>query len=111
MESFFLTASQFDEIELKELLLKRYHTLEFIKDMGLIEFILFVNKAREKEKEERLYQQWCAMLPQMNKYMSFVDFSDMLTGKNIDMRPAEDIIKDIEEAHRKAGKEVTISGT
>ena len=56
MERFFLIGCQIDEIELKELLLRRYHTLTF--EMDFWEFVEFVNLALEtekKEKAERLY--------------------------------------------------------
>lgn len=108
MESFFLAGGSFDEIEIKELLLRRYHTLDFVEEFELLEFIEFINKAREKDLEDKLYMQWCAMLPQMNKYMPFKEFSDIMTGANIDTRPAEVIIKEIEDLHRKEGVTVGI---
>lgn len=77
--------------------------MEFIKDMDLIEFIEFCNYARKKDQEDRLYQQWCAMLPQFAEYKSFEWFKDQMTGANIDMRSVDEIIADIEETHRKAG--------
>lgn len=105
MESFFWESSFLDEVEIKELLLRRYHTLAFIQEVDLFEFIDFVNLARKKDKEEKLYIQWCAMLPQFNQYVKFEEFMDMMTGSNIDMRPAEEIIKEIEELHAMKGGE------
>ncbi len=69
--------------------------------MGLIEFIEFVNLAREKDREDRLHRQWCAMLPSLNEYMSFDEFLDAMTGRNIDTRSNEEIIKELEELHGK----------
>lgn len=71
--------------------------------MDLFEFIELVNLAREKEREEKLFRQWCCMLPSMNKYIAFDEFVDLMTGRNIDMRPAEEIIAEIEELHAKKG--------
>lgn len=71
--------------------------------MELDEFVRFINLAREKDFEDKLYQQWCAMLPQMNKYMAFGEFKDLMTGANIDMRPTEEIIAEIEALHEQKG--------
>jgi hypothetical protein len=100
VEGFFYTCCQVDTIELKELLLRRYHSLDFIEEMELIEFVEFVNLARNKENEDKLWQQWCAMLPQFLEYKTFESFKDDMTGANIDMRPADVIIKEIEELHK-----------
>lgn len=43
--------------------------------------------------------QWCGMLPSLVKYMSFDEFYDQMTGANIDLRPTEEIIKELEELH------------
>lgn len=101
MESFFLAGGTVDEIELKELLYRRYHTLEMVNTMEFMEFIDFVVFAKEKDSEEKIYMQWCAMLPSLNQYMSFSAFKEKLTGSNIDMRPAAEIISEIEALHRK----------
>lgn len=99
MEKFFLASSFFDEIELKELLIRRYGSLDFINEFELIEFCRFIAYAKEKEREDRYYMQWCAMIPQFREYISFDDFLDRITGRNIDMRPAEDIIAEIKQLH------------
>lgn len=72
--------------------------------MDITEFAEFVKMAKEKDQEERIYQQWCAMLPTMNEYKSFGEFKDILTGANLDLRPADVIIAEIEELHRKKGE-------
>ncbi len=73
-----------------------------MNDMTVQEFSDFYKVAQEKEKEDKLYLQWCAMLPQMSKYMKFSDFYDHMTGRNIDTRSTEVILAEIEEIHRKA---------
>lgn len=53
---------------------------------------------------ERLYAQWLAYLPmliQANKFMSFSQFKDEMTGANIDMRPAEEILAEVEEIRKR----------
>lgn len=76
--------------------------MQFMEEMSVTEFYEFYKVALEKDKEEQIYLQWCAMLPQMNKYMSFKDFYDKITGKYIDTRSTEEILAEIEETHRRA---------
>ncbi len=75
--------------------------------MDLAEFIEFVNLARKKEEEDRLHREWCAMYPRFKKHISFGEYVDMVTGRNIDTRPASVIMKEIEELHRKEGERGT----
>lgn len=69
-------------------------------------FLSLINMAMDKDKEEKIHAEWVSLLPMMAsgllKYMSFGQYFDQVTGKNIDLRPTEDIIRDIEETHRKA---------
>lgn len=56
---------------------------------------------KNKEFKQRIYQQWCAVLPHLDKeYRSFDKFFDAVTGKNIDTRPIEVITAEIDEAIR-----------
>lgn len=71
--------------------------------MDIIEFVDFINVVREKELEEKLYMQWCACMPTLNKYMGFEEFKEMITGSYIDTRPTDEIINEILELHEKAG--------
>lgn len=100
MEKFFSACGVIDETELTELLLRRYHTLEFIENMDLNSFCEFIIMARKKDYEDRLYMQWCGMLPRFEKYMPWNEFYDKMTGANIDLRPTDEIISEIEELHK-----------
>lgn len=102
MAQFFLTSALFDEAELIDFLLNRYHTLEFMNNMPVETFCRVYKTAVQKDKEEKIRQQWCAMLPKLNKYMTFEAFKELITGSNIDLRPTEEILKDIRETHAKA---------
>lgn len=73
-----------------------------MKDMDLSSFLKFYNVAIEEDRKERLYEQWCAMLPQFTKFISFDEFLNKATGRNVDRRPVEEIMADIEETHKKA---------
>ena len=100
MEEFFQACSLIDdEISIKELLLRRYHNLDYIMQMGIDEFTRFIVKAIENEVEEKLYLRWCIWYPHMEKPTSFHEFYDTATGKNIDNRPIDVIIAEIEELH------------
>ena len=102
MEKFFQVCISFDnEIEIKELILRRYHNVEYIFSMEVYDFLLFLQKAREKEKEEQIRAQWTALLPNMDKnnYISFSDYYDRCTGRNIDTRSAAEIIQEIKNLH------------
>lgn len=80
--------------------------MEYIMKMEAKDFLFLLMKTMEKEKEEQIKTQWTTMLPFMSMkilgYMSFEDYRDKCTGKNIDMRSTDEIIRDIEETHRKA---------
>lgn len=75
--------------------------------MEICEISEFLKVAQDRELDERIYAQWLVQLPMMNSdtYISFTDYRDKLTGANLDLRPAEDIIAEIEEAHRRAKME------
>lgn len=51
-------------------------------------------KAIEKDRDEKLYQWWVALVPNMNKktFISFNTFRDSMTGQNIDKRSADEIV-------------------
>lgn len=69
------------------------------------DFLIFLQKAVEKEQDEKLRAEWNCLQPFMVsgfvENMTLNQYKDRRTGKNIDMRPAEEIIADINEAHRK----------
>lgn len=103
MERFFRIGCQIDEIEIKELLLRRYHSLDFIKEMQFDEFIDFLILAINNDKKEKTYLLYLAMLPtlmKVGKYMPFEEFYDSMTGANIDWRPADEIIKEAEQIQK-----------
>lgn len=104
MAGFFRIGCQIDEIEIKELLLHRYHTLAFIQEMQIDEFFEFLTLAIKNDKKEKAYLQYITLLPLLiraDKYMSFDNFFDEMTGANIDWRPADEILREAEEIQRK----------
>jgi len=54
----------------------------------------------DEVQNERLYAQWLAYLPmliQSNKFMSFSQFKEEITGANIDTRSTEEILAEVED--------------
>lgn len=65
--------------------------------------IALIDKAMEKERDERIFQQWVAQLPLMaftGTVVSFADYKDRLTGANIDLRPTEEIEAELDEIEK-----------
>lgn len=59
-------------------------------------------KAAEKERDERIFQQWVAQLPWMSKenFVSFADYKNKLTGANIDRRSVAEIEAELADVER-----------
>lgn len=99
MEKFFQTCSSIDEEEIIDLLLHRYGNLEYIMQAEIEHALRIIEKAREKEKENRYFLQWVVQLQKMTQenYMSFESYLDRVTGRNIDKRPVYECLQEIEE--------------
>lgn len=56
----------------------------------------------EKDREERMFQQWVVQLPHMTKetFISFADYKDKLTGANIDRRSVAEIEAELADVER-----------
>lgn len=99
MEEFFLIGSQVNEIEIKELLLRRYGRYDF-PDMKFEEFIDFIVLAITMDRQDKVREEYLVLLPMLIKgghYMTFDKFYEEATGSNIDWRPSEDILKEAEQ--------------
>lgn len=99
MEGFFLVGCQVNEIELKELLLRRYGRYLF-PEMKSNEYIEFIILAITKEKEDEIrgmYHGLLSYLALRGKFMTFEQFYDKMSGADLDLRPAKEILKEAEE--------------
>lgn len=109
MEEFFLLGCQIDEVKLIDLVLRRYYSLDCMKVLSVEQFVKLILIALEDEQKERYRQEWLALIPTMvygNHYMTFEQYYETVTGANIDMRPTEEIIAEIDRKHAEArGKE------
>lgn len=103
MEKFFRSCSGIDEEEIIDLLLHRYGNLEYIMQSDIETAERIIAKAREKEKENRYFLQWVVQLPNMSKenFVSFDEYVDRVTGRNIDNRPVYECMAEIEEIKKK----------
>lgn len=59
-------------------------------------------KAFEKNREDRIFQQWVVQLPHMDRdnFVSYADYMDRVTGANIDRRSVAEIEADLARAEQ-----------
>lgn len=108
MERFFQIIGKYDELTIYQLLARV--DINFAFSLPLNVFCDLIRKLDEEKRKEEIRNQWTAMLPFMSagflKYMSFNDYFDQCTGKNIDLRPDEEILDDAKEIRKQIkGKE------
>ena len=62
-----------------------------------------IEKAREKERENKFFLQLVVQLPNMTKetYISFESYVDKVTGRNIDKRSVAECMAELEEIKKK----------
>jgi hypothetical protein len=103
-----------------DLLLCRYQDMNFIMSLDPVDVIGLIAKAEEKREEEKAWQMWVQLYPNMIiprpfakdpalKFIPFSDFYKKMT-QPISQRPAEDILKEAEEIRKRARKEGEIDG-
>lgn len=71
--------------------------------LDLEDGLQLIRKAQEKERDERIFQQWVAQLPIMamgDTVVSFDDYRDRVTGANIDLRPTATILAELDEVEK-----------
>lgn len=103
MGKFFQVIGGFDQVGLTDLLLRRYHDMNYVLSLPFSDFCELAIVASKNMEEERLRAQWNALLPFMAikwlKWMPFDEYVDGCTGRNIDTRPKEEIIDEILKLH------------
>ena len=85
-----------------DLLLHRYHNIEYILQLDVKPGLALILKAIEKDRDDRLFQQWVTQLPWMGQdnFISFADYRDRVTGANIDRRSVAEIEADLARAEQ-----------
>lgn len=88
------------------MLLHRYHNIEYILQLDVQTGLSLILKAMEKSRDERIFQQWVAQLPWMDRdnFVSFADYRDRVTGANIDRRSVAEIMADLDAVERELQK-------
>ena len=84
-------------------MLHRYHNIEYVLQTDLDLGLALIDKAVEKDRDERLFQQWTAHLPIMaltGEVEGFADYKNRVTGANIDRRPVAAINRDLDDVER-----------
>lgn len=87
-----------------DLLLHRYHDIDYVMSLDLETALRLIIKAKEEERDERIFRQWVAQLPLMamsGEPISFEDYRDRVTGANIDLRPTAEIMAELDDVERK----------
>lgn len=88
-------------------MLHRYHNIEYILHTDADTGADLILKAMEKERDDRIFQQWVAQLPVMaytGKPVSFAEYRDRLTGANIDCRPVSVIEAELDAVEKELQK-------
>lgn len=106
MEKFFSLGGRYSEEELVDLIYSRYHSVEFMREMEPETLVRLIDLAEEKEEKKKHYLAWATQLPYMDSesYISFNDYHDRMTLKNVDFRPASEIEAEIELIEQKLGE-------
>ena len=84
------------------MLLHRYHNIDYILQLDADTGCDLILKALEKERDDRLFQQWVVQLPMMGQenFVSFADYKNRVTGANIDRRSTAEILAELDEVER-----------
>ena len=81
--------------------------------LPLDEGLALIKKAREAQQEEREFLQWVVQVPFMTKktFVKYTDYRDNLHGANIDMRPKEVILAELDAIEEQFAKGGDTSGS
>ena len=74
MEGFLQRSASIDSVADEEFLLSRYHNIDYIMSFDYEYGIDFIHQAYDKRLEDRLFQQWLAEIPHMQKRVSFEEY-------------------------------------
>jgi len=67
------------------------------------DYLAFLRMRAEKERDQWIHRQWCQLLPFMYmkqlSYVSFQDYKDQITGRNLDRRDTDVIVNELKQLH------------
>lgn len=85
------------------MLLHRYSDINYILNLDINTGCALIIKAREEKRDERIFRQWAAQLSSMaliGETMSFEAYKERVTGANIDTRPTNQILAELDEVEK-----------
>lgn len=84
-------------------MLQRYGNIDYFMDLPFDTGVQLILRAQEQKRDERIFLQWAVQLPFMDpqKPVSFPDYKDRVTGKNLDLRPASEILAELDEVEQR----------
>lgn len=102
MATFFNFSNSIDLIEVEELLLRRYHHLDYILCLPFIEGKNFIDKAYERQLEERIWQRWLTDYQRMTRdtFMNYEEYKEKFMGilpTNYALDSREDLLSQAEK--------------
>lgn len=110
--AWFFSLSREDPWEVSDLLASRYGwSLEYIECLPLEKAVSIIKMADKKTEAMKVREQWLMLLPLMQmgiiNYISEKEYSDHVSGKDMDLRPADEIVAEArgirEELRRQNG--------
>lgn len=111
MERFFIQCFSIGEVvEVEELILRRYSNIDYILSMDYKEGVRFINCAKEKELEEKVWQRWLVDYRLMDKdsFTSFEEYMDIIRGKKSSNNQYENMSAEDIEAKVKSIIDLTL---
>ena len=104
-EFFRLALRSYSDGEIIDTIAARYGwTYGQIEDLTLPQLATAFGKCKEAKQRAEARQEWVALLPFMSiqwlKYMDFEAYYDKVCGRDLDLRPKEEILREVEEIRK-----------
>ena len=101
MAAFFNFSNSIDLIEVEELLLHRYYQMDYILALPFMEGRSFIDKAYERQLEERVWQRWLTDYQRMTQdtFMNYEEYKEKFMGsfiKDYALDSREDLLSQAE---------------
>ena len=110
MARFFYICVQISEDDLIDALAERYGwTVREILGMDFKRLTILYSKAIDAREEKTSREEYNAILPlmamRMVKFIPFSEYKNKATGKDLDLRPQEEILAEVEEIRKELSGE------
>lgn len=97
MEGFFFKSCSVSEV-VEEMLLRRYSNIDYIFAKDFEDGFSLIEVALDKEIEEKLWQQWLCIYPNMSEdnFISFNDFLRESKKPKVSPKNTKEILEEVE---------------